>query len=343
MESKHKRKSPSLGRLALFGAAAWVAYSAYQKKQALNARRDNRRLPVAPELSRSALIDGIVMRWEEHGSQGTEHPPQRFERDAERPPVVMVHGIPTNPRIWRYVIPQLEEAGTRCLAWELVGFGHSIDEGLGRDISIPRQAEYLAAWLQDQGIERAVFVGHDVGGGVVQALLAARPELFAGLVLTDVVAFDNWPVALMKAAKKMNGAIEHLPPAVVMQLFHAGIRNLGHDDPQLGLESATLLWEPYNRPTGPAGFANQVRHMSAQDTLDVAARMPGRLEFPVRIVWGEKDPLSLESAERLAMLLGAPPVRCIPGARHFNPEDHPELIANEIHDVLDETSRWVLR
>jgi pimeloyl-ACP methyl ester carboxylesterase len=59
----------------------------------------------APELVHSAVVDGVVMRWEEHGGGG---------RDAV--PVVMVHGIPTNPRIWRYVIPRVTGAGVRCLA-----------------------------------------------------------------------------------------------------------------------------------------------------------------------------------------------------------------------------------
>ena len=53
---------------------------------------------VAPELTRSAMIDGVLMRWEEHGSG----------KDDDVP-VVMVHGIPTNPRIWRYIIPRADE------------------------------------------------------------------------------------------------------------------------------------------------------------------------------------------------------------------------------------------
>ena len=36
----------------------------------------------------------------------------------------------------------------RCLAWEQVGFGGSLREGLRRDLSMPAQAEYLTAWLR---------------------------------------------------------------------------------------------------------------------------------------------------------------------------------------------------
>jgi pimeloyl-ACP methyl ester carboxylesterase len=42
--------------------------------------------------TRTAMIDGIEMRWEEYGT-GT--------------PVVLVHGIPTSPALWRHVVPRL--------------------------------------------------------------------------------------------------------------------------------------------------------------------------------------------------------------------------------------------
>lgn len=60
---------------------------------------------VAPQKSHSGRVGDILMRWEDHNSDA-----------STRPPVIMVHGIPTNPRLWRYVIPSLTEAGVRCMA-----------------------------------------------------------------------------------------------------------------------------------------------------------------------------------------------------------------------------------
>ena len=56
---------------------------------------------------------------------------------------------PRNPHVagaLAAVVPQLEVA--RCLAFEMVGYGSSIPEGRGRDISVARQAEYLVAWAK---------------------------------------------------------------------------------------------------------------------------------------------------------------------------------------------------
>jgi hypothetical protein len=35
------------------------------------------------------------------------------------------------------------------MAWEMVGYGASIEEGWERDISVAKQADYLAAWMRE--------------------------------------------------------------------------------------------------------------------------------------------------------------------------------------------------
>jgi pimeloyl-ACP methyl ester carboxylesterase len=52
-------------------------------------------------VERHADVGGVPMRWLE---SGTGHP------------VVLVHGIPTSPELWRHVLPRVE--GARLLAWE---------------------------------------------------------------------------------------------------------------------------------------------------------------------------------------------------------------------------------
>jgi pimeloyl-ACP methyl ester carboxylesterase len=86
---------------------------------------------------RNETVTGIPMRWIESG---------------EGMPVVFVHGIPTSPVLWRHVIPRMINA--RCLAWEMVGYGESIPAGVGRDISVQRQADYLIAWLASRVRDR---------------------------------------------------------------------------------------------------------------------------------------------------------------------------------------------
>ena len=106
--------------------------------------------------SRTVDVDGIRMRWKEAG---------------EGQPVVFIHGIPTSPRLWRHVIPHVR--GARSMAWEMVGYGASIEEGWDRDSSVAKQADYLAAWIRKVELDDAFLVGHDLGGGVAQILPCA--------------------------------------------------------------------------------------------------------------------------------------------------------------------------
>jgi pimeloyl-ACP methyl ester carboxylesterase len=276
-----------------------------------------------PELVHSSMVGNILMRWEEHGG-------------SDGLPVVLVHGIPTHPRLWRHVIPRVAGPYVRCLAWEMVGYGWSMAEGLERDISVGRQAAYLRAWLQHLGIERAIFVGHDIGGGVIQRLLVAHPALASGLVLADCVAYDNWPVATVRAAQRISGLIALLPPALIEPFFLGALANLGHDDRARGAESAAIHWQPYARAVGPRAFAHQLRSLDAQDTMAISHAL-FRLDVPTRIVWGQRDPLGMSAAEQLAADLGAP-LRRIPGARHFTPEDHPEALAAAIREVITQVA-----
>jgi pimeloyl-ACP methyl ester carboxylesterase len=113
--------------------------------------------------TQQAMVRGVPMRWTEAG---------------EGFPVVLVHGIPTSPALWRHVLPQVQ--GGRLLAFEMVGYGESIPAGWDRDISVARQADYLLGWLDRLGVERAVLVGHDLGGAAAAAGVQGAAGLAAG-------------------------------------------------------------------------------------------------------------------------------------------------------------------
>jgi pimeloyl-ACP methyl ester carboxylesterase len=270
--------------------------------------------------SRSVEANGIRMRWEEQG---------------EGPPVVFVHGIPTSPRLWRHVIPQVR--GARSMAWEMVGYGASIGEGRERDISVAKQADYLASWMREVGLgEGAVIVSHDLGGGVAQILAVHHPELVRGLVLTNAICYDSWPIPSIKAMQAMGLVVERLPDGV-FRFVYGNFLQQGHDDRQRARESIGEHWPYYERAGGAAAMIRQVSSLDVNDTLAVADQIP-HLSLPARIVWGAVDRFQkIGYGYRLAYELGAPLDR-IEGGKHFVPEDHPERIAAAVNDLLRHTA-----
>lgn len=269
--------------------------------------------------SRSTEVDGIQMRWEESGAED---------------PVVFVHGIPTSPRLWRHVAPRVE--GARSLEWEMVGYGGSIAEGADRDISVGRQAEYLATWMRQTGLgEGAVICGHDLGGGVAQILAVRHPELVRGLVLTNSICYDSWPIAGVRALRAAGPLAERMPPEMFRRVYRAFL-GLGHDDRGMFEESVAEHLPFYERADGAAAMVRQARSLDSADTMAVADGLQ-RLDVPARIVWGTADKFQpIGYGYRLAYELGATLER-VEGGKHFTPEDHPEPIARAVRSVLEET------
>ncbi len=261
-----------------------------------------------------AAVGGLSTRWVEHG--------------AGRP-AVLVHGIPTSPRLWRHVMPLVQG---RSLAWEMTGYGASIPDGTGLDLGLAAQADRLLAWLDTMDLDRPVLVGHDLGGGVAQIAAVRSPERFSGLVLTNAVCYDSWPIPSVKAMRRAAPMLRYLPETALypsfVQLIHRG-----HDNRARALESLGMHWQHYVAHGAARSLMRQVSALRVEDTLAIADQLPA-LGLPARVVWGEADQFQkVEYGQRLAADLGTT-LQPIPGGKHFTPEDHPEVIATAVNEVL---------
>ena len=260
-------------------------------------------------------VKGINMSWEEAG--------QGF-------PVIFLHGIPTSPGLWRHVVPVVNNA--RSFAWEMVGYGASIPEGKGRDISIASQADYLVWWMEAVGVEKALLVGHDLGGGVAQIVAVRHPERVAGLVLVNTICYDSWPIPQIKVMRALGALIEILPESVNRFIFRQML-NQGHDRPSRVEESMNMHWQHYAGPDGGAALVRQMRSLDVRDTLAISGKLR-QLTIPTRLVWGAADRFQeIGYGYRLAHDLQAPLDR-IEDGKHFVPEDHPEKVAENVNILL---------
>ena len=260
--------------------------------------------------------------------------PVRWLDEGRGPVVVLVHGIPTSPALWRHVVPLL--TGVRALCFELVGFGESIPAGVGRDLSLSAQAQRLVDWLDELSVSRAVLVGHDLGGGVVHIAAVRRPDLVAGLAITNGVGYDSWPIPSVKALRAASPVLSRLPAPALLPAFGTLLVR-GHDDLRRARESLPVHYGPYARHGGGAALARQVQALDVRDTLAVQDALP-TLDVPARIVWGAADAFQeVLYGERFARDLRAP-LRRIEGGKHFVPEDHPDVLAEEVLALVRQVS-----
>ena len=106
--------------------------------------------------------------------------------DAERPPVLLLHGFPDEATLWEQQFVALHAAGYRCIAPDTVGCGES-------DIA-PRLDDYRAleivgdhlALLDELGISRAHVVGHDWGAALAWLLAGHHPDRVRSLAVLGV-------------------------------------------------------------------------------------------------------------------------------------------------------------
>jgi pimeloyl-ACP methyl ester carboxylesterase len=98
------------------------------------------------------------------------------------PTVVLLHGFPDLAYTWRHQVPALAAAGYHVLAPDGRGYGRSSRPDDVDAYDVGHLTGDLVALLDDSGVERAVFVGHDWGALIVYALALLSPERVAGAV-----------------------------------------------------------------------------------------------------------------------------------------------------------------
>lgn len=122
--------------------------------------------------------------------------------EGARPPVVLCHGFPELSYSWRHQIAALENKGFRVLAPDQRGYGNSSAPETIDQYGVGQLCGDLADLLDAEGIDRAVFVGHDWGGLVAWAMPVLFPDRCAGVV---GVCTPYIPFATTDAFRKVFG------------------------------------------------------------------------------------------------------------------------------------------
>jgi haloalkane dehalogenase len=249
-------------------------------------------------------------------------------------PVVFFHGEPTWSFLWRKVIPPIREAGFRCVAPDLPGFGRS-DKPVDLDwYSYDRHTASMASLLEELDIRDATIVVHDWGGPIGLRLATEQPDRVARFVILDTGLFtghqrmnDAW-----MAFRNFVERTEDVPIGLL-------VRRACHADP--GDEVIAAYEAPFPNPASKAGARafplilplspDAPGAASGQRVLD-ALRRDQRAKL---VLWADSDPvLPLRTGERLAEALGTRVDHVVPDAGHFLQEDAGVEIGGLISDWL---------
>jgi pimeloyl-ACP methyl ester carboxylesterase len=251
------------------------------------------------------------------------------------PPVILLHGVPTNALLWRRIGPTLSAEGFRAFAPDLLGYGKSGDPTSGK-FGVVDQARYVHQFISALGLRDAIVVGHDIGGGVAQHLAAGHPELVIGLVLINTVTERNWPPWIVRAARTrpfayMGAALEATFgfARVLSWLLRATTKH----PKRLTRQALEAYATPIANRGGILHLSRLARDLTTKDTEGLTPKVAATAT-PKLVVWGVADPyLKVASGMRLAEDLKAPFVE-IPDCGHFVPEEEPFALADAVLPFL---------
>jgi len=103
-------------------------------------------------------------------------------------PVIYLHGFCENKAIWTDFI-QLLPQNCQHIAIDMPGFGGSYENK--NYSSVEMMAEEVYKFIINEGLSKALFVCHSLGGYVALALAENHPEIFKGLCLFHSTAYAD--------------------------------------------------------------------------------------------------------------------------------------------------------
>ena len=234
------------------------------------------------------------------GFSGRMHYLDEGPKDA--PPVLLLHGEPSWSYLYRKMIPLLVDAGLRCLAPDLIGFGKSDKPDDQAFYTYARHVDWLRQWREAVVPQVAGLFCQDWGGLLGLRLVGQEPERFAFVVASNTFL----PTGGGKASPGFEIAAYDAP--FPDEASKAGARAFPQlvpiEDDKPGVADNIAAWE------GLATF-----------------------EKPFLTLFGEDDPVLGQAGPLLAKRIkgaAGQPHAMLSSCGHFSQEDRPAELAEGV-------------
>ena len=232
-----------------------------------------------------------------------------------RPAVILIHGAGGNHLHWPPEIRRLKDQ--RIYAIDLPGHGKS--EGIGRQ-SIADYARSVIEFMEALKIQKAVFVGHSMGGAVALWLGIHHPSRTLGLGLIGTAPRLHVSSDLLSSSSV----------AATLPLCIKSITNLAfgpHTDPRTKELAAERMAE-IRYPVLHGDFM-------ACDVFDETS-MQGRIKAPALIICGSEDRMTpVRYSEAMHGRIKKSMLHVIDGAGHMVMLEQPLMVANSLNLFLN--------
>jgi len=290
------------------------------------------------------------------------------EGAREAPVVLLMHGQPAWCYLYRHMIPLLIEAGFRVIAPDLVGFGRSDKPAQPSDYTYARHVAWMSDWLTKLDLSNITVFFQDWGSLIGLRLVAAYPERFSHVVLSN----GGMPAGLIPEAfaPPLKAAYQDLEVPAASELAMrftdtTGIpgflywRKFAACSPEIAAPGSSVIGEvigsklaegeiaAYNAPFPDLSYAAGARQFPSlvplfHDEPEVAENKSAwavleQFDKPFMLAFSDNDPVTAGGdkafKERVPGCRGVQH-RTISPAGHFVQQDQPEQCVQAILDVV---------
>jgi pimeloyl-ACP methyl ester carboxylesterase len=241
-------------------------------------------------------------------------------------PLVLIHGIGADGRMFEPVVERLADAA-HIVVWNLPGYG---GKPLVGPLTFPGLAAALAADLEALGIDRAVLLGHSIGGMVVQELAATFPQRVRALILSATTAVFG----------SRDGSFQR-------EFLQArlGPLDAGQTMAQMGAEVSPRLLGSAAAPDAAAALVklmSEVPEATFRAAVQCLVTFNRRTELeriaaPTLLIAGEEDTNApLKAMTRMAEVVRGARLEVLGGIGHLAPLECPDRYADIVRRFLAE-------
>ena len=278
-----------------------------------------------------AEVDGVRLHYVDEGSG---------------PPILMVHGQPTWSYLYRKMIPPLANAGYRCVAPDLMGFGLSDKPADESVYTLHRHVELITGLAKQLGLEGVTIVGQDWGGPIgLRYAIENRDNIRSLVILNTLVKEMKVPMffgAIFRSGGLSSFLVRRLD--LFRKMAFSGLMIKRGLDPEAKAQYLMPHPDPASR-AGIAAFPKMIPTKPGHPNYEYVNEINDTLakwDIPVLVMFSDKDmAFSVEEGQRIANMVPDGRFEMVSNAGHYLQEDAGEEIAERMITFLRDEAKIV--